>query len=310
MFTILGATGKVGFGAASALRRAGAPVRAVVRDRARAGKLADLGCEIAVADLKDAASLARVCAGAAAVQVICPANPLAADVTMDMRRTIDSVAEALRTARPNLVLAISDYGAERSAGNGITVLFHEMEQRLLQIQRRLILLRSAEHMQNWAHLIGVSAQTGVLPGLRQPLSRPFATVSAFDVGAIAAELLLSAAEDAVLPRVVHAEGPRRYAMADIALAIGTLVGRAVTATTLPRAQWDEALRGAGFSASYAALIAELCDDLNAALLDAAPDRDDIRYGRTEMIDALRPLAGGDGAGRRDSRLRGNDDTAS
>jgi NAD(P)H dehydrogenase (quinone) len=72
MFAILGATGKVGGTTIAALRQAGAPVRAVVRDPSKAAPLVALGCEPAVADLQDAAALARAIRGASAVQVICP----------------------------------------------------------------------------------------------------------------------------------------------------------------------------------------------------------------------------------------------
>src|SRR5580692_11273489 len=104
MFAVLGATGKVGRTTIEALRRAGKPVRAVVREPAKAEPLVALGCEIAITDIRDVAALTRAFDGAASVQVICPTEPRAADATGEMCRSIDAVREALDTAPPDRVL--------------------------------------------------------------------------------------------------------------------------------------------------------------------------------------------------------------
>ena len=143
----------------------GTPVRAVVRDRSKAGHFVAFGCEIAVADLRDTAALARAIGGASAVQVICPVAAQGDDAPAEMRRSIEAIGEAVDAALPPTVLAISDYGAELSAGTGVTMLFHALEERLRRTSSRLIFLRSAEHMQNWSRLIKVAAQTGALPSL-------------------------------------------------------------------------------------------------------------------------------------------------
>src|ERR1700736_5207524 len=53
MFVVTGITGKVGAAVARGLLAADQPVRAVVRDRSRSTPWAQLGCDIAVADLSD-----------------------------------------------------------------------------------------------------------------------------------------------------------------------------------------------------------------------------------------------------------------
>jgi NAD(P)H dehydrogenase (quinone) len=212
MFAILGAAGKAGYATATALRAAGKPVRAILRDPSKAERLATL------ADLHDTGALLRAFEGAAVVQVICPTAPRAQNAAGEMHHSIESVALALEVVMPEAVLAISDYGAEIEEGTGITLLFHALESRLRRLPSRLILLRSAEHMENWARVIGPAAETGVLPSLHHPLSKIFPTVSARDVGGIAADLLMESTSDHTSPRIVHAEGPRRYASSDVAQA--------------------------------------------------------------------------------------------
>ena len=54
MYAVTGITGKVGAAVARGLLSADQPVRAVVRDRGKGAEWANLGCDIAVADLGDA----------------------------------------------------------------------------------------------------------------------------------------------------------------------------------------------------------------------------------------------------------------
>jgi NAD(P)H dehydrogenase (quinone) len=289
MFAILGATGKVGRSTIAALRAAGVPVRAVVRDASKAADLLASGCEIAVADLQDTAALARAIRGACAVQVICPVAAQADDAPAEMRRSIEAIGDAVDAARSATVLAVSDYGAEVSSGTGVTMLFNALEERLRRTSSRLIFLRSAEHMQNWSRLIKVAAQTGALPSLHHPLTKLFPTISAFDVGIIAADLLLSAGQGGASPLVVHAEGPRRYTPVDVARAMSALIQLDVSAQELPRTEWGAALRRGGLSDSYAQLVIELYDAHNAGRIDAQNGVGEIRRGRTELVDALKPL---------------------
>ena len=288
MFVIFGATGKVGRATARALRERGEPVRVVVRDASRGRELVDWGCELAVADLTDSAAIGRVIAGADAVQVICPLDPRAPDAAGTAHATIDAIAEGLRRAPPPSVLAISDYGAELDAGTGVTLTFHRLEQRLQMLPSAVTFVRSAEHMQNWGRQVPTAINTGVLGSLHQPLSKRFATVSAPDVGIIAAELIASPARNGS-PRIVHVEGPQRYTALDVAAILSELAGREVVARELARSQWVATLLQGGLSASYAELVAELFETHNAGRIDTEHGVGEIRRGTTELRDALAAL---------------------
>ncbi len=282
MYAIVGAAGKVGYSTALSLRKAGVVVRAILRDESKAGPLSEIGCDIAVADLQDPAALGWAVANADAVQIILPP-----DGVEEMLRSIESLAEALEQARPNRVLAISDYGAHVREDIGMPTMFRIFEERLRQLEMPKVFLRSAEHMQGWRLVIPMAVATGVLPSFHDPVDIEFPTISASDLGLIAADLLLHPSAGTDL-QVVHAEGSRRYSANDVAMALGALLGRKVSAQAVPRSQWQENFERF-LSESAAKLLVDLYDaHNNGGLVDVEPNGD-VRYGTTSLIDALRPL---------------------
>lgn len=288
MFAIVGAAGKVGYSTSLALRKAGVPVRAVLRDEAKAARLSEIGCEIALADLQDSGALARSIAGADAVQIILPAPPRAKDTAGEMRRSIESLAGALEQARPKRVLAISDYGAHVAEDIGMPTMFHMFEERLGRLDVHKVFLRSAEHMEGWSRVIPAAIASGILLSFHGPVDRPLPTISAPDLGLIAADLLSRPATGKDL-EIVHAEGPRRYSANDAATALSQLLGRTIDAQPVPRSQWNERFEKI-MSASISELLIKVCDaHRRGGLIDVEPDTGEVRYGATELIDALRPL---------------------
>ncbi|WP_321953440.1 NAD(P)H-binding protein [Paraburkholderia bannensis] len=293
MFAIVGATGKVGYATASALRKAGLPVRGIVRDAAKGNRLREIGCDIAVADLHDAAGLAKAIGDASGVQVILPSDPRARDTALDMRQMIESLAKALEQTRPMRILAVSDYGAHVAHDIGMPSLFRAFEARLGQLHGQKLILRSAEHMENWGRALPAAMASGVLPSFQEPLDMAYPTISAPDLGRIAADLWLRPAsakdnEDNKDIEIVHAEGPRRYSARDVAAALGQLLGRAIDVRAVPRSQWKDAFERV-MNASLADLLIKANDARNeGGLVDVEPPGTVCR-GTTGLIDALRPL---------------------
>ncbi|QWT21243.1 NAD(P)H-binding protein [Bacillus sp. NP157] len=286
MIAIIGATGQVGLATARALRHAGAPVRAIVRNPAKAAPLVELGCEIATADIDDAAGLADAIDGADAVQVIAPLTPSAADPAAALRETIFQLAKALAWARPGRILAISDYGAHVPHDIGMPTLFHDMETRLRSLDGERLVLRSAEHMHNWLRAARDAIDTGILHTFQDPVDTAHPTIAASDLGAIAADLLLRPrGEDG--QHVIHAEGPRRYSASDVASALRELTGREITAQAIPRRQWNAVLEQA-MPASLAGLLIRANDAKNeGGLVDVEPGAGRIYQGPTTLKEVLR-----------------------
>ncbi|KAF3054666.1 hypothetical protein CFAM422_013362 [Trichoderma lentiforme] len=289
MFAIVGAAGKVGYATSLALRDAGMPVKAILRDESKARRLTEIGCEIAIADLLDCKALAKAIGDAHTVQIILPPSPQAKDPAEEMRRGIESLASALEEARPKRVLAISDYGAHITNDIGMPTLCRTFEERLSKLDCHKVFLRSAEHMQGWGRAIPRAIESGTLPSFHDPLDMVFPTVSAPDVGVIAADILLRPASDKIV-EIVHAEGPRRYSANDVAAVLSKLLGRTINAEAVPRSQWKGAF-GSVMSPSLAELLIKANDAQNeGGLVDVEPDAKEVRYGTTELLDALRPFA--------------------
>jgi NAD(P)H dehydrogenase (quinone) len=261
-----------------------------VRKSSDADDLSALGCEIQAADLNEAAEIKIAIRDADAVQVICPVQAQAEDAAGAMGKMIDAIAGALTESRPAKVLVISDYGAQVSDGTGITMIFHYLEERFRRLQSTVTFLRSAEHMQNWARVIKVASETGVLPSLHHPVSKRFPTVSAQDVGRIAAQLLTDGVTVSA-PRVVHAEGPRRYDANEVAATLGNILEREVVARELPQSDWIPILTRAGAGPSYARLVFDLYMAHNAGRIDVEPGATDVRFGTTELRDVFVSLLG-------------------
>ena len=296
MFVIFGAAGNVGRASATALRRAGHQVRAVVRDDRQRGPLAELGCETAVADLLDTAAVARAIEGAHAVQILCPVPRGHADPAAVMRRMIDASVEALRADPPLHVLALSDYGAQLPDGTGITTLFHYLETQLRTVQTRLTFLRAAEHMHNWARMLPLALAQHVLPSLHHPLDKLFPTVAAHDVGLAAAALLMEARPAQVAPRIVSVESEERVSALDVARTIGELSGVPIVAQEVPREDWAAMLRSAGLGEQHARLIIELYDAHNAGRIDVEADISERRFGATTLAEVFGGLLSRVGVG--------------
>ena len=118
--------------------------------------------------------------------------------------------------------------------------------------------------------------------------RPAKVLAISDYGAhlsegtgIAAELLTDATRVAG-PRIVHAEGPRRYDAIEVAATLSKIVGREIIAREIPQSDWIPALTRVGISPSYARLVFELYVAHNAGRIDVEPGATDIRFGTTEL----------------------------
>ena len=241
MYAITGITGQVGGALARKLLAERLPVRAVLRDEAKAATWRTLGCEVALAEMNDAASLTSAFRGAAGVFILPPSEFDPEPGFPEAARVIAAVKSALVEARPAKVVCLSTIGADAPHENLLTQRTL-MEASLQEIGLPVTFLRPGWFMENALWDIASARDEGVLRSFLQPVEKPFPMVATQDVGQQAAALLR---QDWRGTRVVELEGPARISPDDLAHAFATVLKRPVRVETVPRENWEQMFRDQG-----------------------------------------------------------------
>jgi NAD(P)H dehydrogenase (quinone) len=260
MFAVTGITGKVGAAVAQSLLSADQSVRAVMRDLGKSAAWAQLGCDIAIADMSDTEALAAAFEGTAGVFVLLPPFFDPAPGFPEASGVIDSVRAALMRARPEKVVALSTIGADAPRPNLLNVL-GRMEQALSSLPMPVTFLRAAWFMENAAWDIA-SAKTGLIQSYLQPLNRALPMISSDDVGRTAAALLQERWDG---KRVVELEGPQRISPNAVAAAFAKALGHPVRSEVVPRDQWESVFRAQGMKNPTPRM--QMLDGFNAGWID-------------------------------------------
>src|SRR6204780_779062 len=167
MYAVTGITGKVGAAVARSLLSADQPVRAVVRDRGKGAEWANLGCDIAIADLADAGALTKAFVGTEGVFAMLPPVFDPAPGFPEAREFTASMYTALAAAKPKKVVALSSIGADAPNPNLLNAL-GLMEDAMKTLPMPVAFLRAAWFMENAAWDID-SARKGSIQSYIQPL---------------------------------------------------------------------------------------------------------------------------------------------
>ncbi len=200
----MGITGQIGGVVARALLASGQPVRAVVRDAAKGQAWSDCGCQVALATIEDAISLAAAFRGAESVFVLVPPNFDPLPEFPEAQAIGKALHAALAQANPARVVYLSTIGAQANQSNLLTQ--HTIiEQALGGLPNPVTCLRPAWFMENSSWDLA-PAREGVISSFLQPLDKPVPMVGTADIGQAAAELLQGAWKG---HRVVELEGPER-----------------------------------------------------------------------------------------------------
>jgi NAD(P)H dehydrogenase (quinone) len=283
MYAITGITGKVGGALANTLLSANLPVRAVVRDAARAKAWAEGGCEVAVANMDDAAALTAAFAGTAGVFILPPSEFDPSPGFPEARVVIDAVKTALEAARPGKVVCLSTIGAQATQSNLLTQRTL-MEQALSELPMPVTFLRPGWFLENAEWDVGAARDEGVLHSFLQPLDKPVPMVATADVGRVAAQLLQETWSG---KRVVELEGPHRVSPNDLAAAFAGILGRPVHAEAVPRETWGTLFRAQGAKDPMPRIW--MLDGFNEGWIDFEGDRATVLKGRVALETVLREL---------------------
>ena len=282
MFAVTGITGKVGAAVARSLLSADQPVRAVVRDRSRIAPWAQLGCDIAVADMSDTEALTAAFAGTAGVFAMVPPVFDPAPGFPEAMRFINPLVAALARAKPSRVVALSTVGADAPQPNLLNVL-GRMESALGSLLMPVAFLRAAWFMENAEWDID-SARSGLIRSHLQPLDRAVPMVSTDDVGRVAAELLQERWEG---KRIVELEGPQRVSPNALAAAFAKALGTPVRAEIVPREQWEALFLAQGMKNPTARI--QMIEGFNAGWIDFSNCGSHARKGSISIEQAVATL---------------------
>jgi uncharacterized protein YbjT (DUF2867 family) len=283
MYAITGITGNVGGALARELLAAGQPVRAVVRDAARAASWAARGCQLATARMEDAASLAEAFSGAKAVFILPPSEFDPEPGFPEARAVIDAVTAALRKAQPEKVVCLSTIGAQAQESNLLTQRTL-MEQALGALPLPVTFLRPGWFMENAAWDVAAARDDGVISSYLQPLDRAVPMVATEDVGRVAAALLQETWHGV---RVVELEGPRRISPNDLAAAFSRVLERPVRAEAVSRADWESLFLSQGMKHPLPRM--RMLDGFNEGWICFEGPADSVVRGRVELDTVLKAL---------------------
>jgi uncharacterized protein YbjT (DUF2867 family) len=283
MYAITGITGKVGGAVARTLLAAGQPVRAVVRDVARARSWAERGCEVVTADMDDAASLTAAFESTQGVFILLPSEFDPSPGFPEARAVIDAVRGALQSAAPGKVVCLSTIGAQATETNLLTQRTL-MEQAFRDLPMPVTFLRPAWFMENAAWDVAPARDKGVIPSFLQPLDKAVPMVATADVGRVAAQLLQQTWRGV---RVVELEGPRRVTAIDIAAAFAQILCHPVLAEVVERDTWEALFRSQGMKEPLPRM--RMLDGFNEGWITFEGKEADIVKGEVELETVLRAL---------------------
>jgi uncharacterized protein YbjT (DUF2867 family) len=283
MYFVTGASGQTGSVVADSLLQAGKQVTVVLRDSAKGDLWRAKGAEVLVADLSDVATLSGAFAGADGVYAMIPPAYGVPDFLADRARVSDAVAAALKAAAPRHIVQLSSIGAQLPAGTGPILTNHYSEQVIPPVVANITILRCAYFIENWAaNLQGVVAE-GVLHHFFKPNVK-FPMVSAFDIGAAAADLLQNPSSGR---RIVELAGPEDYSPEDTAAALSLALAKPVTAMAHPDVAAAQVLQSTGMPASIASLFQDMIMRVNDGTL--VFEGTGIRRGAVTLNEAIRRL---------------------
>ncbi len=271
MYVVLGASGNTGHVVANNLLAAGQKVRVVGRNSAHLQPLAAQGAETFIADVTDAAALAKAFQQADAAYVMIPPNTASTDPLGYSGRVSDAIAAAVQNAGTKNVVALSSIGADKASGTGPVLGLHNLEQKLNQISSANVLhLRAGYFMENTLPQAGAIRQAGnVVTPLRPDLR--LSLIATRDIGAAATQALLHPTVHGKQTRELL--GQRDLTYTEVAAIIGKAIGKPnLKYVQLPDDQFRAVLVQMGMSDQFSRLLLEMIGALNSGHMRALEPR--------------------------------------
>jgi uncharacterized protein YbjT (DUF2867 family) len=258
MDIIVGATGQIGKMLIRELKQRGREVRAVVRDPL---KIADNNIDILKADIFNVEELAESFKGGTTVFLLTPENPASDDILKDTKQIVENYITAIESAGIKRVVGLSCIGAHLKGKTGNVLMSGILEEHLDRISAEKIFIRPCYYFSNWLGFIEPVEQYGVLPTFF-PENLKIDMLSSSDLAKFIADIMVDKANPGART-VYELTGPQMYSSADVAMAFSKVLGKKVTAQSIPGEKWKETLISAGFTFNTADNII----DMTQAVID-------------------------------------------
>jgi NAD(P)H dehydrogenase (quinone) len=283
MYAVTGITGQIGGVIGHTLIAAKQPVRAVVRDAGKGQAWADRGCEIALANIEDTASLTTAFWGAEGVFVLVPPNFDPLPGFPEARAIGATLQSALTAARPARVVYLSTIGAQASQNNLLTQ--HSIiEKAIGDLPIPIVFLRPAWFMENSSWDVAPARAQGIIPSFLQPLDKPVPMVATADIGKVAAGLLQQTWDG---HRIVELEGPRRVTPNEVAATFAMLLDKPVQMEAVPRESWETVFRSQGMKNPLPRI--RMLDGFNEGWIEFESGEAGSQKGSTSLESVLKSL---------------------
>ncbi len=266
MYIIMGGTGHVGSAVVETLLGRGEAVAIITRQANHADAWRAKGAEIIEASVDDIASMRAAFRRGRRAFLLNPPADTSTDTDVVERRTVANILAALEGSGLEKVVAQSTGGAQPGERIGDLSVLWELEQGLQRQSIPAAVNRGAYYMSNWDGFLDVVRTSGQLPTMFAA-DLPIPMVAPHDLGAAAAERLVSSIEDI---GVRYVEGPERYTPTDVTKAFSKALAQPVEVSVIPRDRWKESFLQLGFSEA----AADSYTRMTAASVDSGFDMPD------------------------------------
>jgi uncharacterized protein YbjT (DUF2867 family) len=262
MFLVTGITGKVGGATANHLLAQGKKVRALVRDREKAGHWGDQGVELIDGDWNDSAAIERALKGVEGAFVMLPAVWAPSPDFKEAKDVIANYVKALTKVAPPRVVALSSMGANRTSGLGMITALSLFEQGFRNLTSPVAFVRAGGFFENFLYGLQ-AAQSGTLPVFYNPTNRKSTMVATNDIGAQLAKLLTGSAWSG--HRVI--ELGSMVSADEVAGQLGEVLKLEVKAFAIPRAGWADAFEQTGIPKGHTGAAEDMFEAVNSGWMD-------------------------------------------
>ncbi|MEN0056069.1 MAG: NmrA family NAD(P)-binding protein [Mucilaginibacter sp.] len=243
MNIILGASGQVGSAIVSNLLQTQQPVKGIVRNEGKGLQLKKQGAHIAVADTFNLSALTESFKNGSTLFVITPETGKGDDILGDAKKSLANIRKALESSPVKKVVGLSSMGAQYDKGTGNLLMSYFLEHAFKGMDIEQTFIRPAYYYSNWMLYLSAIKEKGILPTF-YPVDLAIPMISPIDVAEFATEVIEDENNDG---NIYELFGPRAYTSTDVATAFSKAIDKKVTAQQVPRSQWGETLKKAGFS---------------------------------------------------------------